>query len=174
MGAELLRLHWERVARMETGGKEIRIGRPGHQVVFHTPDALIRAMGASILDDDGMIVGTQHDPDQVGGLVSECMSLLLAVRLAEVGVGTRVGMEGASGDVGDRWVVQGCGAVHTENRVAGMSVRRVLERAMWVTGERPEDEGGVSRDDVEQACRAVNRNFELCQVDLGCVAVMEM
>lgn len=97
----------------------------------------------------------------------------LAVRLAQHGIATRDGIAVERFDALERWVLKPCSLLSAANPAVGMSVRRLLERVHLATGEFALDDAGLSQVHVVEACGAVNRNFELCQVDLGCVAVVE-
>lgn len=102
----------------------------------------------------------------------ECASAAVAVRLAGKGVATREAVRVVGMDVAERMVLQPCLLLPAENPAVGMSVATLLRLAAAATGHFPVDDAFLKREEAVQACAALNRNFEGCRVDLGCVAVM--
>lgn len=123
----------------------------------------------------GAIDGELIDPhlSPANPVITECVAALLAIRLAARGVATRPGIEVGPYEAGEKWILQPCAVLRRDNPAVGMSVERLLERVTWGTGDWPQDDGGVGHADLVEGCRAVNRNFELCQVDLGCIVLTE-
>lgn len=179
----LLDAHWERVVgrgvrdmKNGQGGRNLKrifhFGHDGHAVSFSSAASLSSGI-SRVVSESGSISGEVVDASSSGvnRLVSECSAALVNARLGTLGLGTRAGAAPPSLDVAERMVVQACPHVGRGNAAVGMSVGQVLERAMRATGEFPMDEGGLSYEDATQACKAINRNFERCAVDLRCVAV---
>lgn len=177
----LLDAHWESVAVRDVRGMEkgqggrkrlFRFGHQGHAVTFTSAHSLSMAL-SHVSSEAGFVSGEPLDSSSPGvnRLVSECSAALINARLGTLGLGTRARAAPPAFDVAGRLVLQACPHVSRGNAAVGMSVGQVLERAMRATGEFPLDEGGLSHEEAVQACMAINRNFEGCAVDLGCVKV---
>lgn len=111
------------------------------------------------------------DHQSVNLMTAECVAALLSIKLASQGIATRRNAAVVPFDMANRMVLQPCAYLPKSNPAVGMNLGRVMARAMLATGQFPLDDATMSHDDVAQACSAINRNFEACQVDVGCLAV---
>lgn len=150
-----------------------RFGHRGHEVSFSSASRMSEAL-SSETGAPGDVRGDVTDGSwrKLDGRVSECATAVVNVRLAWHGVGTRRESAPPAFDVAGRMVLQACPHLPASNAAVGMSVGRVLQSAMLATGEERTEDAGFGYLEAMQACRAINRNFEGCQVDAGCVAVV--
>lgn len=152
----------------------LRFGHPGHAVTFTNAQAIARSMPhvyPSIVSVDNDLI----DPVRtaaVNPLTAECLSAVINVQLATHGIPTRQSIAVSPFDVRNRMVLQECPHLPKTNPAVGMTIANLLERAMLATGSLPLHDAAMSHQDVHQACQAINRNFERCQVDMGCVAII--
>lgn len=181
-GLDLLQRHWTLAARqyrdspLGANTYLVRFGHPGHAVSFTTPDALAASLPTHLLHNtptDGDII----DPERTSPLshmTAECMAASISIALASQGIPTR---EHATAtprfDMSTRMVLQPCSYLPRSNPAVGMDLGTFMDRAMLATGHYPLDDAALSHQHVTQACMAINRNFETCQVDVGCIAVSE-
>lgn len=163
MGLKLLSTHWTSVS---TDGV-LTVGHALQVVSFRSAGSVPRALSTA------RARARSQDDTRLTTFMEQCIAALLTTRLIVAGISTRMAHEDIDRGIdADHLVLQACPYLPNGHAVVGMSVARFFERARLLDGALPTDEEALSREEVEQGCLAINRNFERCEVDVGCLGVM--
>lgn len=182
-GVSLLRKNWHLIADASHPHSPfsssdlslLRFGHSGHAVSFTSPETVAHGLRIGVTRH-GPLKGDLVDPresDSMNRMASECISAAVSVEFAKRGLPTRPGVYTRPVQFSQRMVLQACPYLSKNNQAVGMSVENLLNRAMLATGEFPLDDTALSHEDVMQACVAIHRNFNACNVNVGCVAVTD-
>lgn len=181
-GRSVLHMYWHVISERDSytysnipqaaATNVVRVGHQHHAVIFSSSSALASALPG--MASPGAIQGDHIDPSylSVNRMVSECTAAMVSVKLAEAGIATRAGIRVDKVDIRNRLILKTCAHVSSDNAALGMTVGRILERASLATGYLPVDDAGISERHITSACKAINRNFEACRTDAGCLAYL--
>ena len=168
-GRRILHAHWHWLA--ERNGV-FAFGHAAHSVRFASGNALADALPLTTERklEEGVI--TQRPFMQLSTLASECIAAKLSIALASRGISTQNWTSSTPINYAKRLVLKPCAHLSSANPAVGMTVDVLLERAHLATSTHPADDSGLSPEMIEAACKAVNRNFEGCRFNKGCISFL--